>query len=145
MVHIPYPGSARAMTDLVAGSVQLTFDSFAVTAAQIEGKRIKAIAVASDKRLEALPSTPTMIEAGMPNLVVSPWLGVLFPRGTPQEPLQAMNSEIRKVLALSEVKTALAAIGGTPRPSGADEFANLLQKDFEKWKRVVKDSGAAVD
>jgi tripartite-type tricarboxylate transporter receptor subunit TctC len=145
MMHIPYQGSVRSIADLVAGNVMLSFDTLTVTVPHIESKRLKLIAVASGKRVPQLPDAPTLIEAGMPGFVASPWLGVLFPKGTPAEIVMAMNAEIRKALDDPGMQKSMLTIGAVARPNSPEEFARLLQEDHAKWGRIVRESGARVD
>jgi len=145
LVHVPYQGSARAMTDLVAGNVAIGFDTVTVTAPQIESKRIKLLAVASEKRMPMLAETPTMIEAGMPGFIASPWLGMVFPKGTQPEIVNRMNSEIRKALDDPNLQKSLRGIGAIVHTTSPDEFTRLLQTEYTKWGRIVRDSGARVD
>lgn len=145
LVHIPYQGSVRAMTDLVAGNVTLGFDTVTVTAPQLESKRLKVLAVASDRRIPLLAEAPTIIEAGIPGFTASPWLGMLFPKGTPADIVNRMNSEIRKALDDPNLQKSLRSIGVIVHTTSPDEFARLLQTEYTKWGRIVRDSGARVD
>jgi tripartite-type tricarboxylate transporter receptor subunit TctC len=145
MTHIPYQGSVRSIADLVGGNVMLSFDTLTVTVPHIESKRLKLIAVASGKRVPQLPDAPTMIEAGMPGFIASPWLGVVFPKGTPPEIVMAMNAGIRKALEDPGMQKSMLNIGAVPRPSSPEEFTRLLHEDHAKWGRIVRESGARVD
>lgn len=145
LVHIPYSGSVRAMTDLVAGNVSLGFDTVAVTAPLVEAKRLKVLAVASEKSLPQFESAPTMIKSGMPGFTASPWLALMAPKGTPADALQRWNDEIRKALNDPAMQKSMSAVGAIPRVSSAAEATNLVRTEYAKWGKTVRDSGATVD
>jgi tripartite-type tricarboxylate transporter receptor subunit TctC len=145
MQHIPYQGSVRSIADLVGGNVMLSFDTLTVTVPHVESKRLKLIAVASGKRVPQLPDAPTMIEAGMSGFIASPWLGVLFPKGTPPSIVMAMNAEIRKALEDPGMQKSMLGIGAVARPNSPEEFTRLLQEDHARWGRIVRESGVRVD
>jgi tripartite-type tricarboxylate transporter receptor subunit TctC len=145
LTHVPYKGSPRAMADLVAGNVSVGFDTVAVTKALIDAKRLKLLAVALPERMALLPDTPTMIESGVPDFVASAWLGMVFPKGTPTDIVNKMNTEIAKVIAQPDIQKSLQAIGAIPLSSSVSEFAALLKSDYAKWGEIVRESGASVD
>lgn len=145
ITHIPYQGSVRSIADLIAGNVMISFDTLTVTVPHIESKRLKLIAVASGKRVPQLPGAPTMIEAGMPGFVASPWLGLLFPKGTPQSIVMTMNAEVRKAMEDPGMQKSMQTIGALPRPNSPEEFTRLIQEDHARWGRLVRESGIRVD
>ena len=145
MVHIPYAGSVRAMTDLVAGNVSLGFDTVAVTAPLVESKRLKVLAVASEKPLSQFANSPTMINSGMPGFTASPWLALMAPKGTSADILQRWNDEIRKALNDPAMQKSMNVIGAIPRMSSAADATNLVRTEYTKWGKTVRDSGATVD
>ena len=145
LMHIPYQGSVRSIADLLAGNVLVSFDTLTVTLPHIESKKLKLIAVASEKRVPQLPDAPTMIEAGVPGFVASPWLGVLFPKGTPPEIVATINGEMRKALRDPGMQKSMQTIGALPRPNSPEEFTRLIQEDHARWGRIVRESGARVD
>jgi tripartite-type tricarboxylate transporter receptor subunit TctC len=145
LVHIPYPGSVRSMTDLIAGNVAVSFDTLTVTVPQIEAKKMKAIAVASQKRVPSLPNVPTVGETGVADFIASPWLGIVFPAGTPKAIVDKMHAELMKVMDDPAVRKSLQTLGAVPRIAGPQEFDRIIQADYVKWGRIVADSGAKVD
>lgn len=145
MVHIPYSGSVRAMTDMVAGNVSLGFDTVAVTLPLVEAKRLKVLAVASEKPLSQFTNSPTMSKAGMTGFTASPWLALMAPKGTPVDILQRWNDEIRKALNDPAMQKSMSAIGAIPRISSAADAANFVRTEYAKWGETVRDSDATVD
>ncbi|VTU12866.1 Argininosuccinate lyase [Variovorax sp. SRS16] len=145
LAHIPYQGSVRAMTDLVSGNVLLGFDTVTVTAPQIASGKLKALGVASASRVPTLAQVPTLTEAGLPGFVASPWVGFLFPKGTPADIVARMNAEIRKAVDDPGVQKSLHGIGAIVHTDTPDEFAQVIRSDYDKWGRLVRDSGARVD
>lgn len=143
--HIPYQGSVRAMTDLIAGNVNVGLDTVAVTLPHVENKRLKLIASASEKRLSLIPETPTIAESGMPGFSASAWLGLLAPRGTPPAAVERISAEVLKIVKDPAVEEKLRVLGAGPRAGTASEFDKLLHKEYESWGRVVRESGARVD
>jgi tripartite-type tricarboxylate transporter receptor subunit TctC len=145
MTHVPYKGSAPALTDLIGGQVQLMFDNLPSALPQIKGGKLRAIAVTSLKRAPVLPDVPTIAESGLPGFEASSWFGVLAPAGTPAPVVAKLNAEVNKWLQSPEARDQLlaqgaAAAGGTP-----EQFAAHIRAETEKWAKVVKASGAKVD
>lgn len=145
LVHIPYQGSVRSMTDLMAGNVAIAFDTLTVTMPQIEAKKMKPIAVATQKRVPSMPNVPTVSEAGIADFIASPWLGIVFPAGTPKEIVNKMHAELMKVMDDPGVQKSLQTLGAVPRIAGPQEFEKVIQADYVKWGRIVAESGAKVD
>jgi len=145
ITHIPYRGAGPALQDLVAGQVDMMFDGLGSSAAHIRGGRLRAIAVAADKRAAAFPDVPTAAEGGVPTYKVSTWYGIWAPKGTPAEATTAMANEMRKALASDELKTMWTSLGTeTPNLWGA-EFGRFVSAEVKRWAEVVKTSGAKLD
>ncbi len=145
IVHIPYKGNGPAVTDLLGGHVLLMFASPAAVVNLVEAKKLKAIAVASAKREPGLPGIPTFAESGFPRVEASGWYGVLVASGTPKGIVQFLNKEIVKVMNNQQVKDRMIAHGLTPTSTTAEEFSRLIKSELEKWRDVVKESGAKAD
>jgi len=145
LVHVPYKGSAPLLTDLLAGRVDATFDSFTVYEEHIKSGRVRALAVTSRMRMAALPQVPTLAEAGLPGYEVSNWLGVLAPAGTPKEVVTALHAAVIRAMADAGMKRQLTALGIEPAASTPDEFSALIRSEIPKWARLVKASGAMVE
>lgn len=145
LVHVPYKGTAAAMTALLAGDVQVFFDQLAPLLPHIRAGKMRAVAVASAKRHPQLPGVPTAAEGGLPGFEASAWTGLVAPRGTPANVIAKLNAETLKALATKEVRDILANQGTEPAGNSPEEFAALIDKDIEKWSRAVKASGAKID
>ena len=144
MLHVPYRGSAPALTDLIAGHVQVMFDAVSSSIAYIRAGQVRALAVTTATRLEALPDLPTVGDF-VPGYEASAWFGVSAPRKTPAEIVERLNREINAALADPAMKAHLADLGGTPLPGSPADFGNLIVAETEKWAKVVKFSGTMVD
>jgi tripartite-type tricarboxylate transporter receptor subunit TctC len=145
IVHIPYRGAGPALQDLIAGNVDMMFDGLGSSATHIRGGRIKALAVASNKRVPAFPDVPTAAEAGLPGFEVATWYGIWAVKGTPQPVITRMYDEVLKALAVPEVKTAWANNGSETTTMKPEEFARFLNSEIKRWAQVTKTSGAKLD
>ena len=146
MTHIPYRGSGPALTDLLAGSIDVMFDNLPSAMPHIQAGNLKAFAVTSAVRSSALPDVPTVAEAGnLPGFEASSWFGLLAPTGTPPEVVNRLQQETAKALNLPTVKERLVAQGAIPSGNTPAEFARLIDVETTKWAAVVKASGARVD
>ena len=145
MMHVPYKGSAPALTDLIGGQVQVMFDNLPSSLPQIKAGKLRAIAVTSLKRSPALPDVPTINESGLPGFEASSWFGVLAPAGTPPGVVARINAEINKWLQSPEGKEQLLAQGAQAAGGTPEQFAAHIRAETDKWAKVVKASGAKVD
>ncbi|HNJ84881.1 MAG TPA: tripartite tricarboxylate transporter substrate-binding protein, partial [Piscinibacter sp.] len=134
-----------ALQDLIAGQVDMMFDGLGSSATHIKAGRIKAIAVASDKRAPGFPNVPTAKEAGVPTYQVATWYGLWAPKGTPAAVVEAMQAEMKKALNSDELKGVWNGLGAdTPNLYGAD-FGKFVGSEVKRWAEVVKASGAKLD
>jgi tripartite-type tricarboxylate transporter receptor subunit TctC len=145
MVHVPYKGSAPAVTDLIGGQVDLMFDNMPSSIEHVRGGKLRAIAVTTAKRSPALPDLPTIAEAGVPGYEATSWFGVMAPAGTPKPIVDKMSAEIAKSLRKPDVKAKLAEQGAEAVGSTPDEFSTFVKAEIDKWAKVVKASGASAD
>jgi tripartite-type tricarboxylate transporter receptor subunit TctC len=145
MMHVPYKGSAPAVTDLMGGQVQLMFDNLPSSLAQIKAGKLRAIAVTSAERAPALPNIPTIAESGLPGFEASSWFGLLAPSGTPAAVVARINADVNQWLQTAEAKEKLLAQGAAPAGGTPEQFAAHIRAETEKWAKVVKVSGAKVD
>ncbi len=145
MLHVPYKGSAPLLTDVLAGRIDITFDSFAVYEEHIKSGRVRALAVTSKARMGVLPQVPTIEEAGLKGYEVSNWLGVLAPAGTPKEVIATLHASLGRAMATPALRSQLIALGIEPTFSTPEEFAALLRAERPKWAEIVKRSGATAD
>ena len=143
--HIPYKGSAQAMTDLIGGQVQIYMSSIPTAMSQIKGGKLRPLAVTSAKRVASLPDVPTIAESGYKGFDANTWFGLVVPANTPPAIVTKINAEVNKILKSPDVKEKFAAEGGGALGGTSQEFAALLKSDYAKWGKVVKDSGAKLD
>jgi tripartite-type tricarboxylate transporter receptor subunit TctC len=144
MIHVPYRGSAPALTDLLGGQVQVMFDIIASSIEHIRAGKLRALAVTTATRQEALPDVPTLREF-VPGYEAIALTGVGAPKGTPAEIINKLNSEINAGLADPRIKRRLADLGVTPLSGSPADFGKIIAEETEKWGKVVKFSGAKPD
>jgi tripartite-type tricarboxylate transporter receptor subunit TctC len=140
ITNVNYQGSAPAMTALMGGHVQLAFDGVSTALTHIQSGRVRALAVSSKKRLQALPNVPSMAEA-YPGFDVAAWYGLWAPAGTPPELARTMNAQINAVLALPDVKERLSGLGAELMVDTPESFSALQKQELEKWTAFVKQTG----
>jgi tripartite-type tricarboxylate transporter receptor subunit TctC len=140
MVHVPYRGSAPALTDLVGGQVQVMFDNMPSSIELIRAGKLRPIAVTQATRSEALPDIPSVGEF-LPGYEASSWFGTGAPKNTPAEIVDKLNKEINAGLADPKIKARLAELGGAVLPGSAADFGKLIADETEKWGRVIKFAG----
>jgi tripartite-type tricarboxylate transporter receptor subunit TctC len=145
MTHVPYKGSAPALTDLIGGQVQLMFDNLPSSLPFIKAGKLRALAVTSGARAAALPDLPTLAESGLPGFEASSWFGVLAPAGTPRDIVAKLNGAIAGWLASPEAKEKLLAQGAIAAGGTPEDFARHIGAETSKWAKVVKASGAHID
>ena len=145
ITHIPYRGAGPALQDLIAGQVDLMFDGLGSSATHIKSGRLRAIAVAGDRRAPGFPDVPTAAEAGVPTYKVATWYGIWAPKGSPREATTAMQAEMRKALNADDLKATWTGLGtDTPNLWGED-FGRFVSSEIKRWADVVKGSGAKLD
>lgn len=141
MLHVPYKGTAGAVTDMLGGRLDYMFLPVHVALPQIKAGKLKAIAAGSPKRLAQLPDVPTLAEAGLQGADVDMWYGVLAPKGTPQPIVDALNKQIGQALKAPDVAASFEAQGMVPATSTPAEFGQLISKDEKRWSEVVQRAG----
>ena len=144
LVHVPYRGSGPALVDLLAGQVQVSFPSMPSSIEYVRAGRLRALAVTTATRSDALPSIPTMAEF-VPGYESTSWLGIGAPKNTPVEIVDKLNKEINAGLADPNMKARLADLGGTMLAGSPADFGKLIAEETEKWGKVVKFAGIKAD
>jgi len=144
MQHVPYRGSAPMLTDLLAGQVQVTFDNMPSSIEHIRAGKLRALAVTTAMRSEALPDVPIVADF-VPGYEASAWFGLGAPKGTPTEIIELLNKEVNAVVADANVRARLADMGGMMINGTPAEFGKIIAEETEKWAKVVKFSGAKAE
>ena len=145
IVHVPYKGGAPAIADLIAGNVQLMFESTNSIAPHVQNNRVRALAVTGAQRAHALPQVPTMIEAGVPGYEVTAWSGIIAPAGLPRPILDKLNAAVNRTIVEPQTKERLEQMGSEGGGGTPEEFGALIRKDSAKWAEVIRKSGAKID
>ena len=143
--HVPYKGSGPAMQDLIGGQVPVSFAGIPNVLPQVKGGRLRAIAVTTPKRWSELPDVPTVAEAGVPGYEATLWLNLSAAAGTPPEIIQRLYSETAKALQDPELRHSFIAAGVEPTLLGPQELGTFMRAEYDKWGKVVRDTGATVN
>ena len=143
--HVPYKGSGPAQQDLMSGIIKVSFVGTPIAIPHMKSGRLKALGVSTAKRSPEMPDVPTVAQAGVPGYEAIVWIGMLAPAGTPREIIAKLNGEIGKLVRTGEVKKLLTPTGMEPDPDTPEQFGAYLKADYEKWGKVVRDSGATVN
>ncbi|MFT0850767.1 tripartite tricarboxylate transporter substrate binding protein [Achromobacter sp. F4_2707] len=145
VAHIPYKGSANAVTDLIGGQVDYMFDNMPSAWPHVETGKLRALAVTTADRSKTAPNLPTMQEEGFSDFDVSSWFGVIGPKGLPEDVVAKLNKAIRDGLAKPEVRERLEGLGAVPADTTPEQFGQFIKTEVETWGPVVEASGAQVD
>jgi len=145
LLHVPYRGSAPAITDLLAGQVQLYIDNTRNISQHIHAQKLRALAVTSEARLGELPDVPTMAESGYPGFLAAYWNGVLAPAGTPAAIVERLNVTINASLAAAEMRASVLKLGMTPKIATPQEFGARIAAELAEWTAVAKAAGLSID
>jgi len=143
-VHVPYKGSGPAIQDVIAGQVDMMFDTTVVAGPHIQSGKLRALAVSSAKRLESMPDVPTVAET-LPGFEVLSWQGIFAPAGTPKAMVDRLNTEILKILATQEMQDRLKSLGMQPSTFTPAQFAAFQKDEVAKWAAVVKATGIKLE
>jgi tripartite-type tricarboxylate transporter receptor subunit TctC len=144
-VHLPYKGSSPAQLDLLGGRVQVMFDSIAASLPHIRARKLKPLAVASERRSSVLPDVPTIGESGFPGFKAESWLGIMTPTGTPAAVVARLNRELAAMLAEPHTRQLLIERGFEPAGSTPEQFAERIRGELTYWERIVKAAGVRVE
>ena len=145
IVHVPYKGSGPAMTDLIAGQVQMTFSSITAALPFIKDGRLRGLATTGARRAAALGNLPTMLESGFPGFEVDLWLGVFAPASTPKSVVATLSSEIKKALQNPAVSAGFEKVGAEPLGNTPQDAAVYVRSEFAKWAKVINDGKLKAD
>lgn len=142
--HIPYKG-ADALKDLLAGRIQYMFATIPSVMSQIQAGKLRPMAVSSLKRSRSLPDTPTVVETGFPNFEAGSWFGFFAPKGTPDIVVTNLNKAVNEILGSPALEQQMIAQGADPAGGSAAQFGQFVQRETEKWRVIVKESGAKAE
>ena len=145
LLHVPYKGSSPLLVDVLAGRVDMTFDSYTVYEEHIKAGKVHALGVTSKTRMAALPQVPTIAESGLAGYDVSNWLGVFAPASTPKDVLDTLHAALGRAMAKPELRAQLLALGIEPTFGPSSDLAALIRAELPKWAAIVKRSGATVE
>jgi tripartite-type tricarboxylate transporter receptor subunit TctC len=145
LVHVPYKGAPAAIGDVMGGHIDAAFASMPSVISSVQSGVVRALAVSSAKRVAVAPEVPSIAESGFPDFDVNPWWGILAPTGLDPAIAKKINTDVSEILKTQDMQDVLAKQGATPLIMSADAFKNLLARDIEKWRKVVKASGATVN
>jgi tripartite-type tricarboxylate transporter receptor subunit TctC len=143
--HVPYKGTAPAVADLIAGQTHILIDILSVLGPQVKGGKLKALAVAMPARDPDFPNVPTMREAGYAQLETSGWQGLIGPAGIPREVVARISAELARTLARPDVRERFAKAGTPVVERGPDEFAAFIRAENERWRPIIRASGARIE
>ncbi len=145
IVHVPYKGSAPVLTDLIAGQVQMYFDSASFLLPHVQSGKLRVLAVADESRLRELPDTPTTVEAGFGKLQASYWVGVLVPAGTPAPVIERLNGAINEVMKSPAMQETLTKLVARARPGTPQDFAAFMAAETKKWTETINAANIRAD
>jgi tripartite-type tricarboxylate transporter receptor subunit TctC len=145
ILHVPYKGSAPLTTDLLGGQVDLSFDTITPVLPFIKDGKLKALAVTTAKRSSALPNVPTLQEAGIPNIAIGTWFGLLAPAATPKPVVARLNAEVVKIIISPEFRKQMADIGAEPVGNKPEEMARQIRDETEKFAQLIKVGKVTLD
>jgi tripartite-type tricarboxylate transporter receptor subunit TctC len=145
LIHVPYKGAALAMVDIVAGHIHSISTTLTTASGQIKAGRVRALAISSENTLPDYPGVPTFKAAGYPSLVATVWFSLSGPAGVPADIVNRLNSEVRRILQLPEVRERLSRDGIVPNQLDPKAFTNYVAAEVKRWAPVIKASGAQVN
>ena len=145
MVHVPYKGDAQMVTDLIGGQVDIAFGTAVAFLPHLKSGKLVGIAVTNPVRSLSMPNLPTVAEAGVPGYEAVQWFGIVAPQGTPDPVVKRLNTELRAVLAMPDVRARFAELGFDVVGNSVEEFAGFIRSEDQKWKKIAEISGAKLD
>jgi tripartite-type tricarboxylate transporter receptor subunit TctC len=140
IVHVPYKGSGDAIKDLLAGTVNMNFDTMPPVLAHIQAGKLRALAISTPRRLPQLPDVPTFDEEGIQGFDVTNWYGVMAPAGTPRQLVSRLNADINKAMQVPEVRARLEAVGTQLHEQSASEFEAFIKAEVAKYAKLIQDA-----
>jgi tripartite-type tricarboxylate transporter receptor subunit TctC len=145
LTHVPYRGSAPAIADVMAGQVDLMFDTTQSVLPHAEAGRVRILGITSAERLPLVKDVPTIAEAGLPGYVAIAWNGLMAPKGTPREIVERLHAETVKAMQEPAMTARFASLGATSQPLSREAYADFVKAEVDKWGAIVRQSGATLD
>ncbi len=145
MIHVPYKGSSQAHLDVIAGQVQVMFDTTSSAMGHIKAGKLKVLAVTTAQRSAELPNVPTLAEAGVPGFEMSTWYGLYVTNGTPREIVARLQAETARILKLPDIQTRLKGLGGEPGNVTPEQFAAINKAEYERFGKLIKDANIRIE
>ncbi len=145
ILHVPYRGGGPAISDLLAGHVQLSFMTVLEASGHIKAGKLRALAVTSDKRVPALPDVPALAESTLPGFNSISWIGLLAPAGTPKDIVEKISTDVRDIVASEDVNSRLTELGGVPRANTPAQFAQMIDADRKRYAQIIRERKITVD
>ncbi len=143
--HVPYKGTQQSIPDIMSGQVSILFDNVMTSQPNIKAGKVKGLAISSPSRSPLAPELPTIAEAGLPGFQSLTWFGLLGPAGTPKPVVDRVNAEMNRALSLPDIQVRFAQMGFEPAGGTASDFAQAIQRDSQKWSKVIKDAGVRAE
>jgi tripartite-type tricarboxylate transporter receptor subunit TctC len=141
LTHVPYKGTQQSIPDLMSGQVSILFDNIMTAQPNVKAGKVKALAISSPKRSPLVPDVPTVAESGLPGFQSVVWFGLLGPAGTPKAVVDRVNAEMNRALQLPDIQARFTQMGFEPAGGSAADFSQAMQRDAEKWSKVIRDAG----
>jgi tripartite-type tricarboxylate transporter receptor subunit TctC len=141
LVHVPYKGTAGAVTDILGGQVQVMFLPVHVALTHVQAGKLRMLAAGGSRRSPATPDVPSLADEGVTGIDVDIWYAMLGPPGLPKEQVTLLNSETNAILRSPDVRDSLVKQGLDPIPGGPDDLARMIKTDLERWSRVIRSAG----
>lgn len=141
LLHVPYKGTGQALTDLLAGHVNLMFAPAQTVMPHVQSGKLKALGVTGARRSQTLPDLPTVAESGLPGYEAVGWFGLLAPAATPKATVAKLSADANRVLAMRDVREKMLGLGAEPAGNTPEEFASFIRGDQAKWSRLMKEAG----
>ena len=145
LTHIPYKGSAEALTGVLSGQIDLLFDTSVATVPHVRAGKLRALAVTTARRVSSLPDVPTVAESGVAGFDMAAWLGIVGPAGMAPALVRQLNTELTRALGTPALRDRFTQLGMDVTPSTSEEFGTFLKAELVKWGQAVKESGARAD
>ncbi len=143
--HVPYKGTQQSIPDIMSGQVSILFDNVMTSQPNIKAGKVKGLAISSPSRSPLAPELPTIAEAGLPGFQSLTWFGLLGPAGTPKPVVDRVNAEMNRALSLPDIQARFVQMGFEPAGGTASDFAQAIQRDSQKWSKVIKDAGVRAE